>query len=180
MKCLKVVIVCGILAAGCGILFIYSGYYNVSAAVQDPAMLRWVYETTMDNSVSRHAKAIEVPALDDSTMIRTGFAHFHEMCEICHGAPGVKTSELAKGLNPDAPDLSESAEEMTAAELFWVTKNGVKMTGMPSWGKTHTDEKIWDMVAFMKTLPGMTAEDYRRLVRSTEMVENTELEESEI
>ena len=34
---------------------------------------------------------------------------------------------------------------------------------MPAWGKTHTDEQIWNMVAFIKKLPGMTPEQYAAL-----------------
>ena len=70
---------------------------------------------------------------------------------------------MSKGLNPPAPDLSESAQDMTPQALFWVTKNGIKMTGMPAWGLTHSDEKIWSIVAFIEKLPGMTGTEYDSL-----------------
>ena len=37
------------------------------------------------------------------------------------------------------------------------------MTGMPAWGPTHSDEKIWAMVAFLEKLPHMTAEQYKEM-----------------
>ena len=37
------------------------------------------------------------------------------------------------------------------------------MTGMPAWGPTHSDEKIWTMVAFLEKLPHMTAEQYKEM-----------------
>jgi mono/diheme cytochrome c family protein len=143
-----------------GIIFIYSGIYNVSAIRPETGITKWILETTSDNSVEHHSKGIKVPDLDDSSMIKEGFARYKEMCESCHGAPGKKETELAKGLNPPAPDLSESGEEMSAEELFWVTKNGIKMTGMPAWGKTHPDNKIWPIVAAVKKLHETSPEEY--------------------
>jgi mono/diheme cytochrome c family protein len=143
-----------------GIIFIYSGIYDVSAAKPEAGFAKWVLSTTMDNSVEHHSKNIKVPNLDNPARIAEGFAEYKSMCEECHGAPGKKETELAKGLNPHAPNLSRSGQEMSAEELFWVTKNGVKMTGMPAWGKTHPDNKIWSLVAAMKKLHETTPEQY--------------------
>jgi len=55
---------------------------------------------------------------------------------------------------------------MSPAELFWVTKNGIKMTGMPAWGATHDDDAIWPVVAFMTKLPGLNASQYQELMDS--------------
>ncbi len=91
------------------------------------------------------------------------------MCESCHGAPGKQETELSKGLNPRAPYLPKVANFIEPAEMFWATKNGIRMTGMPAWGKTHSDEKIWAIVAFIKTLPDMSAEDYEKMENNMEM-----------
>lgn len=145
------------------LIFIYSGYYNVSAINEDSGLMKWVFRTAMNNSVESHSKNISIPNLNDSSMIAEGFEHYNEMCVDCHGAPGIEESELSKGLNPHAPYLVEVANRIDPRELFWATKNGIRMTGMPAWGKTHSDDKIWAIVAFMKTLSDMTAEDYKKL-----------------
>jgi hypothetical protein len=42
--------------------------------------------------------------------------------------------------------------------LFWVIKNGINMTGMPSFGAINVpDQEIWTIVAFVKKLRGCTA-----------------------
>ena len=51
-------------------------------------------------------------------------------------------------------------------ELFWIIKNGIKMSGMPSFGKTHSDEQIWEIVAFTKHLSALSPRDYEHLVDS--------------
>lgn len=158
------------------IIFIYSGLYNVSAINKETGIMRWVLHTTSDNSVEHYSKDISVPDLNDSLIIKIGFEHYNEMCVSCHGAPGKEESELSKGLNPHAPYLVRSAKHMDPKELFWVTKNGIKMTGMPAWGKTHSDEKIWAIVAFMKKLPDISAEEYKKMENESEpLKENTNI-----
>ena len=72
---------------------------------------------------------------------------------------------MGQGLNPVAPDLSQSATHMSAAELFWVTENGIKMTGMPAWGATHSEAELWPVVAFLLKLPELSELEYKELVR---------------
>jgi mono/diheme cytochrome c family protein len=145
------------------LIFIYSGWYNISAMNEETGISKWVLTTTMDNSVESRSKNISVPYLGDPLMIKEGFEHYNAMCLSCHGAPGKEETELSMGLNPPAPYLVEHAGEIDPRELFWVTKNGIKMTGMPAWGKTHSDEKIWAIVAFMKKLPDISAEEYEKM-----------------
>jgi len=177
MKILLSIVLTLIVLFAAFIIFIYSGWYNVSAINEESGMVKWVLNTTMDNSVEHRSKNIFVPDLNDSLMIKEGFEHYNEMCVSCHGAPGKEESELSKGLNPPAPYLVEHAQEMDPKELFWVTKNGIKMTGMPAWGKTHSDEKIWAMVAFMKKLPDINGEEYRKMEGALKTMEE-ELEHS--
>jgi len=144
-------------------IFIYSGVYNVSALDHHTAFVRWIMSTTMENSVKHHAKNIEVPALTDSTMILAGFDHYRHMCIGCHGGPGIAQSKIANGLYPHPPKLVETADQWTPAELFWITKEGIKMTGMPAWGPNAPDANLWEIVAFMQKLPSLTFEDFQAM-----------------
>jgi mono/diheme cytochrome c family protein len=71
----------------------------------------------------------------------------------------VAATEVAKGLNPPAPSLGSEEDDTPDGELFWVTKHGIRLTAMPAFGSTHTDEEIWKIVAFMRHLPELTAEE---------------------
>lgn len=146
--------------------FVYSGIYDVSASSAHGRTSRWLFETTMHESVERRADQVKVPDLDDRSMVLAGVNDFEQMCVQCHGAPGADPAALGKGLNPPAPDLSKSATEMSAAELFWITKHGIKMTGMPAWGTTHEDDALWPVVAFMAKLPELDAAGYAELRES--------------
>ena len=151
-----------------GLVFINSGVYDVAATKPDTEIVKWVLETTKEKSVRSRSKDITVPNLDSESLIETGFHHYDQMCVGCHGAPGIPQSEIGEGLNPEPPDLSEVAANMTPAELFWITKNGIKMTGMPAFGPTHSDEELWGIVAFMQKLPDLSPEKYKAMKEDSE------------
>ena len=152
------------------LIFIYSGLYNMSAISHHNKITLWVINTLRDNSMKYHANdpGIKPPDLSDSSLIKTGFIHYREMCVGCHGAPGIEQSELTvKGFYPHPPKLVRTAKEFTPQQLFWITKNGFKMTAMPAFGTTHNDQEIWAMVAFVQKLPSITKEQYQRMDNQT-------------
>ncbi len=155
----------GLLAVG-SIGFSYSGVYDVSARVPHSVVTEWLLSNTSHNSVKSRAKQVVVPDLTSEELILIGAGDFDAMCVGCHGAPGVESSALGKGLSPPAPDLTDSAAHMSASELFWVTKNGIRMTGMPAWGVSHNDLELWPLVAFMLELPDLTEPEYQELLAS--------------
>jgi len=163
LKTLTIAVAIGVIAI---IGFAYSGIYDVSASSSHNGIANWLLSTTSHASVKRQAKAIEVPNLNDDALALAGVNDFNEMCAGCHGAPGQEPGAMGQGLNPSPPDLAKAALEMSPAELFWATRNSIKMTGMPAWGVTHDDDAIWPVVAFMMRLPELDATQYQDLLAS--------------
>ena len=155
-------LVLGVFAA---FVFVYSGLFNVAAVVEDAPALRWVLITTREASVRRRARGIEVPRLGRQQQVENGLRFFRNQCAMCHTPPGGQPTMMSEGLNPEAPPLADLASDMNDAELFWVTKNGIRFTGMPAWTVSHSDQDIWDVVAFMRASTTMQAADYRALER---------------
>ncbi|AGK58759.1 cytochrome C class I protein [Hyphomicrobium denitrificans 1NES1] len=149
-----------VLAAG-GLIYIYSGTYNVAASNPHSPILGWVLVTARDKSIAARTDEVGPPPPPSPSSIKEGFEHFDEMCVACHGAPGVERGEVGKGLNPKPPDLVRLSKGIDPRQLFWVVKNGIRMTGMPSFGATHNDHAIWNIVAFLKELPATTAQKYQ-------------------
>jgi mono/diheme cytochrome c family protein len=149
------------------LLFIFSGCYDVSASKPDAGLIAWALKTTQERSVHRAVDSLEgkvqIPKLDDPERVRTGFEHYHEMCVTCHGAPGIKVSEVGQGLNPFPPELARRRHP-EPAEDYWIVKNGIKMTGMPSFGVTHTEDELWAIVAFLSKLPKLSPAEYQAMV----------------
>lgn len=159
----------GVLAILLGLLvaaFIYSGIYNIAADEPHTPMVYSVLEKLRDRSIAAHARGIAPPAdLGSAQRVSVGAGLYTEMCSGCHLGPGVEKSEMSQGLYPQAPGLAQ-AQDLTPGQQFWIIKHGVKLSAMPAWGKTHPDPLIWDMVAFVRKLPGMTPEQYKALVAS--------------
>jgi len=153
-----------ILAVTAGVYF-FAGFYNVAAAVGDPPPVKWALIQTRDASIARHESGNDKPpfALDDQAAIQQGARDFSNAgCVNCHGAPGAKWAKFSEGLNPDPPDLKDVAGERSASQIFWVVKNGIRMTGMPSFAKAGlTDDQLWHIAAFVKAIPKVSDADYK-------------------
>ena len=154
-----------VIAAFAGV-FVYAGVYNIGADSPHWRFVSDTLETLRDRSIAVGARGIVPPKdLDDPKRISAGAGLYNEMCTGCHLGPGLERSELSQGLYPPAPELAR-ADDLSPAEQFWTIKHGVKLTAMPAWGKTHNDELIWDMVAFLRHLPKMSPAQYKAAVAS--------------
>jgi mono/diheme cytochrome c family protein len=152
--------------AGFGGVFLYAGIYNIGADAPHSKLVYDTLDTLRERSIASYSKAIKVPAdFDDQKRIAAGAGLYDEMCTGCHLGPGLEKSELSQGLYPQAPELARGNDH-TPAQQFWIIKHGVKLSAMPAWGKTHNDQLIWDMVAFIRQLPKMNAQQYQAAVAS--------------
>src|SRR5262245_27463430 len=145
----------------------YSGAYNVAANVPDAGVVNWLLSTNMQRSVARHARSINAPAQLTEQQARDGVRIYKETCVYCHGAPGKDPGDIGKGLNPEPPYLPDTVGRWSSGELFWIIKNGIKMTGMASYGAVHKDDEIWNLVALVQRLPKMTAEQYGQMEQAS-------------
>jgi len=142
-------------------LFVYFGWYDVSATRPHTAPVHRLLDIALARSVAVRADNIPIPDLSDNTRIQNGFELFRAHCVQCHGAPGLAPEPYALGLNPAPAALVASARERSASEIFWIVREGIKMTGMPAWRYRLTDTQMWDVVAFMGVLPTLSPLEYR-------------------
>jgi len=143
-------------------VFFFGGFYSVAATEKEPAIVESMLIQVRQASIARQAKGLTEPPESDET-VRSGARAFSTRgCVNCHGAPDVEWAKWSEGLQPDPPDLKEVAGQRSRSELFWVIKNGIKMTGMPSFGATGaSDDEIWTITSFVKRLPTVKPEEYK-------------------
>lgn len=149
-----------------GALVIGSGLYNVAADEPHWSLVRGILDVTRERSIAVRASDVQVPVLENAAMARRGAGNYDAMCAGCHLAPGIDESELSVGLYPAPPNLTKHAHA-DSAEAFWIIKHGIKATAMPAWGKSMPDEYIWDLVAFLRKLPSLSAEQYKAEVAAS-------------
>lgn len=154
-----VAIIVVLVAAG----VIFSGVYDIAANAGHWRVVRWMLTTLQENSVRRYARGVEARPLDDPALVREGLLRYQEHCLPCHGAPGVERGEFGRGLNPAPPRLALEVADWSDAELFWITRNGIKMTGMPSFSTALDEDAIWAVVAYMRRQVRLTAAEYEAM-----------------
>lgn len=140
--------------------FIKSGLYNVGAARPHTKLTFWVTNETMAHSVKRHANGIVAPANVSAVQVMRGYCAYETHCVACHGAAGVARQRWASGMEPQPPYLLDATEKFTPAELFWIVRNGIKMTGMPAWKDSLTDAQLWEVVAWLEASRRLPPQTY--------------------
>ena len=163
MRFLTVIGALAIIVAIAAAAFFFGGFYSVSATEPDNGAVAWMVTHVRQASIARHATETPPGLLDDLATIRAGAHAFAERgCVGCHGGPGVSWAKFSEGLNPSPPDLKDVVGDLEPRELFWVIKNGIRMTGMPSFGAAGVpDQEIWSIAAFLKKLPTVSDADFK-------------------
>lgn len=164
MKYVLVVLATLVVLALSVLILPYTGLYNVAASEGHSGIEAWYLNSLSEQSIKARAAAVIVPNdPTDSLQVAKGAIGFKQMCQTCHGAPGHERSVTGQGLSPEPPRLGEAATEWEPSEIYWIVKHGIKMAGMPAYGPTHTEDELWEIVAFVEQLPDMTAERYEIL-----------------
>jgi len=142
------------------LLLVLTGGYSVAATERHNPVVGWALDTAMENGVARAADEIPPPPAFTPEMIAAGAGEYKEYCAHCHGGVGEGRAEWAVGMRPHPPALARVADEWSGPEVFWIVKHGIRMSGMPAFGPTHDDRTLWNITAFVKAMPKMTAARY--------------------
>lgn len=151
------------------VMLIASGWYPMGADDPHHPLTYKLITILRETSIERASQSIAVPDdLGSPARLLSGGADYNDMCADCHLKPGKSESDFSLGLYPAPPDLTQisvAAQAMKTANQrrFWIIKHGIKASGMPAWGPTHDDERIWNMVAFLQRLPELTPAQYQIL-----------------
>jgi mono/diheme cytochrome c family protein len=74
-------------------------------------------------------------------------------CAMCHGMKGHVPTEMGRWMYPRAADLtSPEVQGYSDRELFWIVKNGIRLSGMPAFDKVESEEHIWNLVHYVRSL----------------------------
>lgn len=134
-----------------------SGCVDVSATAVPSGLEERLADYVVDHSVARRAPKGPNPVPGTPEVLARGLAEYREHCLVCHGAPGLRPSGIARGLNPEAPDLAGAdAQGASDGVLFQVISAGIRMSGMPAFSKSESPETLWKLVAFIRHLPNLT------------------------
>ena len=124
-------------------------------AIQQPSYLETVFATQAKHLLIawRSRKSIPSPPGDLQASIEEGDKVYATDCTMCHGSDGRSPTDNGRWMYPRASDLTSSeVQTYSDRELFWIVKNGIRLSGMPAFGKVESDEHIWNLVNYVRTL----------------------------
>ena len=122
------------------------------SALEEPGQAETYTATKMKRwLIGRAAREVSAsPRFDDAARAMGGM-QFRADCAVCHGSDGRTPTEIGRAMSPRAPDLgTPEVQAWSDAELFRIIQHGIKFTGMPGFGRQHDDERIWQLVAYVR------------------------------
>lgn len=126
------------------------GLYPIGADNPPGTVERILASRAMDVYADKHKPAGANPTPLTAAALTDGAQEYEEHCAFCHGGAKARVSPMQNRFSPPVPQLVNRIPHDPDAWLFWVTKHGVRMTGMPAWDTVLSDDDIWKIVAFIK------------------------------
>ncbi len=137
-----------------GFLLVFVGIYGYLSSGMAPvatSAAAMPFEKRMANMAlnarvkKEMPKDVPVPA-DDKTYM-AGAMVYNDNCVVCHGAPGQPMPPFAKGMYPRPPQLfkGKGVTDDPPGETYWKVANGIRLTGMPAFKGTLSDQEMWQV-----------------------------------
>ncbi|MDE2481944.1 MAG: cytochrome c [bacterium] len=127
-----------------------------NADASPPSLERWAASRSLHATLRREApKEANPVALTDANLM-SGIKLYGENCAACHGVANGAPSTIAIGLYQHAPQLGKhGVEDDPEGVTFWKVKHGIRLTGMPAYTTTLSDQQIWTVALFLKHMDSL-------------------------
>ena len=159
-------LILALLALGAGLAFVGVVRHGFSARDEPTALEAFVARRLRHLSVPSAARNMKNPVALTDDVLPEAMAHFADHCAVCHGNDGKGQTQIGQNLYPKAPDMASSTtQSLSDGELFYIIKNGVRLTGMPAWGEdtSEHDRESWKLVHFIRHLPEISSEEIEEM-----------------
>lgn len=128
-----------------------AGVMPANADAKPGGLERWAAKTSLHVSIARDMKTLHSPMASSDSVMTAGVKLYRANCLVCHGAADGKASSVAKGLYQKPPqfakdDVTDDPVEMT----YWKVTHGIRLTGMPAYDKSLTDNERWAVATFLR------------------------------
>src|ERR1700724_3771889 len=124
-------------------------------AIQEPSRIETFLATLVKNLLVSRSSPDDIPPAPTNVQasIEEGDKLYGTDCSMCHGPDGHTPTDYGRWMYPRASDLtSPMVQRYSDRELFWIVKNGIRLSGMPAFGRVESDEHIWNLVHYVRTL----------------------------
>ena len=135
------------LLVGGALIYFISGMAPVAATAQPMPFERLIAKTALHATLRSDAPKT-VPIQPTPANLLAGAQIYVHDCAFCHGTLQTEPSSEGRGMFPHAPQLFTRRGMVTddpPGFTFWKVKNGIRLTGMPSFEKDLSDQQIWQV-----------------------------------
>jgi mono/diheme cytochrome c family protein len=151
-------ILIGLIALALAAVVVIVGFNQIKlGALQEPGHLETFLATQVKHLLVRRSSREGIPPAPTNLQasIEEGDKLFGTECAMCHGLDGHTPSDAGRWMYPRASDLTApEVQQYSDGELFWILKNGIRLSGMPAFGRVESDEHIWNLSNYVRTLRG--------------------------
>ena len=136
-----------------------------SARAQPSAAERWIAQWARSAAIPRDAVNRVNPIPSTPEILSEARAHWADHCATCHANDGAGDTTMGRNTYPPAPDMRlAETQRKTDGELFYIIRNGIRLSAMPAWGNSeHDDQDSWKLVDFIRHLPQLTFEEKKAM-----------------
>lgn len=135
-----------------------------SARDNPSAIEAYVAKTAHKLSIPASERDAKNPFAPTPEVLSEARSHFADHCATCHGNDGNGKTEIGQNLYPKSPDLRQSeTQNLTDGQIYYIIHNGIRLTGMPAWGRPGKDDDSWKLVLFIRHLPQMTPQEMKEM-----------------
>lgn len=136
----------------CAYVYVASGQAPVATSAPPLPFERFVTQKALNAAIDKNAPKTS-PVQPTEANLLAGVKYYRYDCAVCHGLPGQPKTDIAKGEFPKPPQLFEGkgVTDDPAGETFWKVKYGIRLTGMPAFEGSLTEEQMWQVSVLLAT-----------------------------
>ncbi len=140
--------------------YLKSGYAPVAATDSALPMETFTAGTALSERIHKEAPTRDVSGMPAADLV-AGAQTYQKNCAMCHGLPNQPPPAIASTMFPPAPELFSQKGMVTddpVGETYWKVKNGIRLTGMPSFKNVLSEDQIWQVAAVVSRADKLPAE----------------------
>jgi thiosulfate dehydrogenase len=147
------------------VLVVVTGHVPAATADSPLPLERAIAGMALRAHIRRQAPKRDVSSLTTANLV-SGANVYQKNCAACHGLPDQPKPLQATGMFPPPPQLFVADDGVTddpAGEVYWKIKNGIRLTGMPAFQASLSEEQMWQAAALVVRADKLPIEAYDAL-----------------
>jgi len=145
-----------------GISYVRFGFVDPRADLPVDWLESKIAMSALDAAVEGRAPETHNPLQPTDANLIAGMRIYHTNCAGCHGDIQHSHAAFGDAFYLRAPQFVEDAPDMPENQNLYIVQHGIRLSGMPAWKGTLSDQETWQVTAFLshrdKLSPQVSAE----------------------